>query len=136
MSSGYFTDNITLIQSSFPVNMLNKVNVKSPHRHDLLSSFIPATFEEDPLPTVLLKACIDRLLDTITNIINVSLKTSIFYRLFLTCALLKKTTLDNSESSFARWMSCCIMTMHGSMQDPGGAFCVLEITGWGLPCPQ
>ena len=28
--SGDFKDNITLIQSSFPVRMLNKVNVKSP----------------------------------------------------------------------------------------------------------
>ena len=69
----------------------------------------------DPLPTVLLKTGIDPLLDTITNIVNVTPKTSIFYRLFLTCALLKKTTLDNSESSFARWMSWCVMTMRVSM---------------------
>ena len=35
VSSGYFSDNITLIQYSFPVQMLNKVNVKSPHRQSL-----------------------------------------------------------------------------------------------------
>ena len=32
----------------------------------------------DPMPTVLLKACIDTLLGTITNIVNVSLRTGIF----------------------------------------------------------
>ena len=66
--SCYFKDNITLIQSLFPVHILNKVNVQLLQINVLLSSFTPATVDEmmriimsspnkfcdlDPLPTVL-----------------------------------------------------------------------------------
>ena len=113
--SGYFKDKITRIQSSFPVHMLNKVEVQPPPISSLLSSFTPATAEEvrqiimsspnkfcdlDPMLTVLLKACIDTLLGTITNIVNVSLRTGIFPHDFKQAhvnPLLKKTTLSKDN---------------------------------------
>ena len=113
--SGYFKDKITRIQSSFPVHMLNKVEVQPPPISSLLSSFTPATAEEvrqiimsspnkfcdlDPMPTVLLKACIDTLLGTITNIVNVSLRTGIFpddFKQAHVNPLLKKTTLSKDN---------------------------------------
>ena len=113
--SGYFKDKITRIQSSFPVHMLNKVEVQPPPISSLLSSFTPATAEEvrqiimsspnkfcdlDPMPTVLLKACIDTLLGTITNIVNMSLRTSIFpddFKQAHVNPLLKKTTLSKDN---------------------------------------
>ena len=95
--------------------MLNKVAVQPPPISSLLSSFTPATAEEirqiimsspntffdlDPMPTVLLKACIDTLLGTITNIVNVSLRTDIFpddFKQAHVNPLLKKTTLSKDN---------------------------------------
>ena len=95
--------------------MLNKVEVQPPPISSLLSSFTPATAEEvrqiimsspnkfcdlDPMPTVLLKACIDTLLGTITNIVNVSLRTGIFpddFKQAHVNPLLKKTTLSKDN---------------------------------------
>ena len=84
--SGYFNDTIILVYSSFPVHMLNNVNVQLPQINSLLSPFTPATIEGprqimtnspnkyniDPLLNVLLKAYIYLLLGTVTIIITVS----------------------------------------------------------------
>ena len=74
--SGHFKNKISLIRSAFPENSLN-VQVNYPQVNSLLASFTPATVNEvrkiimsspnkscdlDPLPTTLLKACIDTLL--------------------------------------------------------------------------
>ena len=74
--SNYFKNKISLIQSAFPDHALNPVQVDSPQVNSLITSFAPATVDEvrkiimsspnkscdrDPLPTTLLKACLDTL---------------------------------------------------------------------------
>ncbi len=78
MCLSYFKDTIIVTQSSFPVQILNKV------KDSLISCFTPTSVEEvkqimkyslhnrcdlDPLPTTLLIR-IDSLLSTISNMIN------------------------------------------------------------------
>ena len=91
--SSHFNDKISIIRSAFPDHTLSTVNVDSPRVNSLLVSFEPATVDEvrkiimsspnkscdlDPLPTVLLKACLDTLLKPITDIINASLCSGLF----------------------------------------------------------
>ena len=82
--SSHFNDKIRLIRSAFLDHTLSTVNVASPRVNSLLVSFEPATADEvktiimsspnkscelDPLPTVLLKSCLDTLLKPITRIL-------------------------------------------------------------------
>ena len=88
VSLSYFKDTISITQSSFPVQMLNKVKDQFSETNSPISCFTPTTVEEVkqimmyslkkinkrcdlcPLPTILLM-CIDPLIDTISNIIKV-----------------------------------------------------------------
>ena len=87
----------------------------SPRVHSLLVSFEPATADEvkkiimtspnkscelDPLPTVLLKYCLDKLLKPITDIINASLCSGLFpddFKHAHVNPLLKKTSLPKED---------------------------------------
>ena len=67
--SSNFNDKISLIQSAFPDNALIPVKVDSPRVNSLLASVTSANAGDtnkscdlDPLPTTLLKACLDTLL--------------------------------------------------------------------------
>ena len=86
--SSHFIDKISLIHSVFTDHTSDIVNADSPQLNSQLASFEPATTAEvrkiimsspskccdlDPLPTVLLKACLDVLIQPITYIINASL---------------------------------------------------------------
>ena len=113
--SSHFKDKISLIRSAFPCHTLITVNVDSPRVNSLLASFEPATVDEvrkiimsspnkscdlDPLPTVLLKACLDTLLKPITDIINASLCSGLFPDDFKHAhinPLLKKTSLPKED---------------------------------------
>ena len=62
----------------------------------------------DPIPTKLLKTCIDCLLPSVTKIINASIETSLFPPQFKTASVapvLKKPTLDKDELSNYRPVS-------------------------------
>ena len=95
--SGHFMNKISLIRSTFPDHTLNPVQVNSPQVNSLLASFTAATVDEvrkiimsspnkscdlDPLPSTLLKACLDTLLYSITNIVNASLCPGLFHDYF------------------------------------------------------
>ena len=98
-----------MIWSAFLDHILNPVQVDSPQVNSLLASFTPATVDEvrkiimsspnkscdlDPLPTTLLKACLDTLLYPITNILNTSLYSGLFpdnFKQAQVNPLLKKT---------------------------------------------
>ena len=87
----------------------------SPRVNSLLVSFEPATADEvkkiimsspnkscelDPLPTVLLKSCLDTLLKPITDIINASLCSGLFpddFKHAHVNPLLKKTSLSKED---------------------------------------
>ena len=86
--SSHFHNKISLIRSAFPYHTLNRVQVDYPQIHSLLASFTPAIVDEvstiimsspnkscdlDPLPTTLLKACLDTILYPIANIVNASI---------------------------------------------------------------
>ena len=121
--SSHFKDTISLIHSAFTDNTSDIVNADSPQLNSQLASFEPATTAEvriiimssrnkfcdlDPLPTVLLEACLDVLIKPITNIINVSLCSVLFPEDFI-CAhvnpVLKMTTLPKEELSSYRPIS-------------------------------
>ena len=83
--SSHFKNKISLIRSAFPDHILNYVQVNSSKVTSLLASFTPATVDDvrkiimssrnkscdlDPLPSTLLKACLDILLYPITRIVN------------------------------------------------------------------
>ena len=85
--SSHFKNKISLIRSAFSDHTSIPVQVDYPQVNSLLASFTPASVDEvrpinmsssnkscdlDPLPTTLLKACLDTLLYLITNIVNAS----------------------------------------------------------------
>ena len=113
--SSHLKHKTSLIHSAFTDHTTDTVNVDSPQLNSQLTSFEPATTTEvrtiimsspskscylDPLPIILLKACLDVLIIPITYIINASLCSGLFPENFK-CALinpiLKKTTLPKEE---------------------------------------
>ena len=85
--SSHFKDKISLIHSAFTDHTSDTVNADSPQLNSQLTSFEPATTTEvrkiimsspskscdlDPLPTILLKACLDVAVFTISVIFAVS----------------------------------------------------------------
>ena len=113
MFSSYFMDKISLIRSAFPGHT-QVLYTWTLHEY-ILVSFEPATVDEmkkiimsstnkscdlDPLPTVLLKACLDTLLKPITDILNASLCSGLFPDDFKNThvnPLLKKTSLPKED---------------------------------------
>ena len=121
--SSHFKDKICLIHSAFTDHTSDIVNADSPKLNSQLASFEPATTAEmrkiimsspskscdlDPLPTILLKACLDLLIKPITDIINASLCSDLFPEDFK-CAhvnpVLNKTTLPKEELNSYRPIS-------------------------------
>ena len=98
-------------RSTFPDHTLNPVQVDSQQVNSPLATFTPATADEvrkiimsspnkscdlDPLPTTLLKACLDKLLYPLTNIVNASLCSGLFpdnFKQVQVNPVLKKSTL-------------------------------------------
>ena len=115
----FFQDKVEKIQSSFKstasVGIDNTCNVPTASQ---LANFSPATSDEirkiiegspskscqlDPLPTFLLKSCLDDLLPVITYIINSSMSTGDVpqqLKKAVVTPLLKKRGLDNNVASF------------------------------------
>ena len=107
----YFRDTVRLIRSTFSDHASNRVNVDPPLINSPLAAFTHATVEEvrkiimsspnkscdlDPLHTTLLKACLDSLVNPITNIINTSLCSGMLpddFKQVQVSPLLKKTSL-------------------------------------------
>lgn len=100
----FFSDKIHKLHTSLLLNHAHSSpHIPSPVTPPTFSSFTPVTMDEisklvsdspetncdlDPIPTSLLKQCSSVLLPTITNIINLSLSTSIFpdqYSLLFLC---------------------------------------------------
>ena len=86
--SSHFKDKICVIQPTFTGHSPDTVHADFPQQNFQLASFEPATTTEvrkiimssprkscdlDPIPTILLKACLDVLIKAITDIINASL---------------------------------------------------------------
>ena len=113
--SSHFNDKISLIHSALKDHTFSTVNLASPGVNSLLVTFEPATADEvnkisisspnkscelDPLPTVLLKSCLDTLLKPITDIMNASLCSGLFPDEFKHAhvnPLLKKTSLSKED---------------------------------------
>ena len=91
--SSHFKDKTNLIHSAFTDHSSDIVNADSPQLNSQLASFESATTAEvrkiimsspsqscdlDPLPTVLLKPCLDVLIKPITDTINASLCSGLF----------------------------------------------------------
>ena len=108
-------DRISLIHSAFIDHTSDILNADSPQLHFQLASFEPATIAEVriiimsspstscdlyPLPTVLLKACLDVLIKPITNIINAALCSGLYPEGFKRAhvnPVLKTKTLPKEE---------------------------------------
>ena len=121
--SSHFKDKISLIHSAFTDHTSDTINADSPQLNSKLTSFELATTTEvrkiimsspskscdlDPLPTILLKTCLDVLIKPITDIINASLCSGLFPEDFK-CAhvnpILKKTTLSKEDLNSYRPIS-------------------------------
>ena len=121
--SSHFKEEISVIQSTFTGHTPDTVHADSPQLNFQLASFEPATTTEvrkiimsspskscdlDPIPTLLLKACLDELIKPITDIINASLCYG-FSPDDLKCPLvnpvLKKPTLPKEELNSYRHIS-------------------------------
>ncbi len=113
--STFFTDKICTIRANFPSSIGRPLNMTPPPVKQKMETLRPASKDEirkillsspnkscdlDPIPTTLLKACIDILLDPITNIVNMSLDTSIFpsdFKMPHVNPLLKKPGLSKED---------------------------------------
>ena len=111
----YFGKKIEIIRSNFPSAPLKFPDIQPKDVNCPLSCFRPATQDEvkkiimsssngtfnlDPIPSTLLKSCIDSLIVPITNIVNKSLKEGVFPSAFKTAhviPLLKKHSLDKND---------------------------------------
>ena len=121
--SSHFKEKISVIQSTFTGHTPDTVHADSPQLNFQLASFEPATTTEvrkiimsssskscdlDPIPTLLLKACLDVLIKPITDIINASLCYG-FSPDDLKCphvnSFLKKPTLPKEELNSYRHIS-------------------------------
>ncbi len=110
----YFVDKISIIRSAFP-SCPDPDETSRPHHNAPLQHFSPATEDEvrrfivsapckssdlDPIPTSLLKPCLDILIAPITSLINLSLSEGRFPSAFKTAhvtPLLKKPKLPKDE---------------------------------------
>ena len=117
---------IEIIRSNFPSVLLKVHNIDPKDANCPLSCFRPATPDEvkkiimsssngtcnlDPIPTTLLKSCIDSLIVAITNIFNKSLKIGVFPSSFKTAdviPLLKKPSLFKNDMKKYRPVSSFI----------------------------
>ena len=113
--SKFFTDKITLIRSNFVTNDHSHDFPEPPHVENIMNQFAPTTTSEvrtiilkstnascdlDPLPTRLLKQCIDDLIVPITAIINLSMQEGVVppdFKQALVTPLIKKKTLCRNE---------------------------------------
>ena len=116
--SRYFVDKIKTICSKFPDKVQNIPQVQKPEIRSEMNVFERASEDEikklilsssskscdldhvDPIPTSVLKNCLDIIITPITNIINISMETSIFPQNFKEAhvrPLLKKTSLPKNE---------------------------------------
>lgn len=112
----FFINKISIIRAAFPSHAhLNTNNLHPPDTRAELRDFVPASQAEvrrlvlsspskscdlDPIPTTLLKDCIDILVTPITSIVNLSLLEGVFPACFKTAhvsPLLKKSTLDTEN---------------------------------------
>jgi hypothetical protein len=113
----FFIDKISMIRASFPTPASNDVATGLPGHPDphQLTCFSPVTETDvkrlivgaptkscdlDPIPTQLLKSCIDVLLTPITKLINLSLSEGVFPSAFKTAhvtPLLKKPSLCKDD---------------------------------------
>ena len=107
--SSNFKDKIRLIHSAFTDHTSDTVNADSPQLNSQLTttevrkiimSSPSKSCDLDPLPTILLTACLDVLIKPITDIINASLCSGLFPEDFK-CAhvnpILKKTSLSKEK---------------------------------------
>jgi exonuclease III len=120
----FFSDKIHKLHTSLLLNhACSSPHIPPPVTPPHFSSFSSVTMDEiskllsdspetncdlDPIPTSLLKQCSSVLLPTITNIINLSLSTSIFPDQFKNCSVhphLKKPSLDKENLSNYRPIS-------------------------------
>jgi hypothetical protein len=108
----FFVEKICTIRSNFPASTGRQLNRTPPPVKQKMKTLQSASKDEirkiilsspnkscelDPIPTTLLKACIDILIDPITNIVNMSLKTGIFpsdFKMAHVRPLLKKSGLQ------------------------------------------
>ena len=113
--SRYFVDKIETIRSKFPDKVQNIPQVQKPEIRSKMKVFERASEDEnknlilsssskscdlDPIPTSVLKNCLDILITPITDIINISMETSTFPQNFKEAhvrLLLKKTSLPKNE---------------------------------------
>ena len=113
--STFFVSKIETIRSNFPNNIVNIPSVKSPKIKLKMNVFELATEEEvkklitnsaskscdlDPIPTSLLKICLDILIKPITDIVNLSIETNTFPQKFREAhvkPLLKKSSLPKND---------------------------------------
>ena len=113
--STFFVDKIEKIRSKFRTDNRKPEFIPPPEIKCHLTCFEPATSEEvrkliltsptktcalDPIPTSLLKSCVDVLLTPITNIVNLSLKLGSFpdtLKLSHITPLLKKPSLSKDD---------------------------------------
>ena len=111
----YFGKKIEINRSDFPSVPLKVPDIQPKDVNCPLSCLGPATQDEvkkiimsssngtcnlDPIPTTLLKSCIDSLVVPMTNIVNKSLKEGVFPSAFKTAhviPLLKKPSLDKND---------------------------------------
>ena len=120
--SNHFKAKLSLIHSAFTDHTPDTVNAEYPQLNYQLASFEPATTAEvrqiimsspskscdlDPIPTILLKACLYVLIRPKTDIINASPRSGLFPEDFKCAhvnAFLKKTTLPTEELNSCRPM--------------------------------
>ena len=113
--SKFFVTKIETIRSNFPIKIPNIPPVQPPKIKSKMNVFELATEGEiiklimkssskscdlDPIPTSLLKDCLDILIKPITDIINLSIKTSTFPEKFKEAhvkPLLKKSSLSKND---------------------------------------
>ena len=113
--SGYFVDKIETSRFKFPDKVQNIPQVQKPEIRSKMNVFERASEDKikklilsssskscdlDPIPTSVLKNCLDILISPITDKINISMGTSTFPQNFKEAhvrLLLKKTSLPKSE---------------------------------------
>ena len=105
--SRYFVDKIETIRSKYPdkvQNIRSKMNVFERASEDEIKKLILSSSSKscdlDPIPTSVVKNCLDILITPITDIITISMETSTFPQNFKEAhvrPLLKKTSLPKNE---------------------------------------
>ena len=121
--SKYFMDKIEKIHMNFTNDIHNMPDIKSPTVKSRMTSFEPATADElrkiiinspsktcdlDPIPTELLKSCLDVLLVPITQMVDLSLISGVFSDIFKTSHVmppLKKPSLSKDDMKNYRLVS-------------------------------